>query len=32
LRARITNFRTTRADIRQTVDVVREIGARLATE
>ena len=32
LRACITNFRTTRADIRQTVDVVREIGARLATD
>jgi len=30
LRACITNFRTTRADIRQTVDVVREIGGRLA--
>jgi aromatic-L-amino-acid/L-tryptophan decarboxylase len=30
LRACITNFRTTRADIRHAVDVVREIGARLA--
>ena len=32
LRACITNFRTTRADIRETVAVVGEIGARVAAE
>jgi glutamate/tyrosine decarboxylase-like PLP-dependent enzyme len=31
LRACITNFRTTRADAERTVDIVRELGASLAT-
>jgi glutamate/tyrosine decarboxylase-like PLP-dependent enzyme len=31
LRACITNFRTTRADAERTVELVRELGAHLAT-